>query len=669
MRPGNNPIETYKLSKDGDGLRIREDLPRLIQQGSEALSPADKELLKWVGVFFRKPTPGKFMMRIRMPNGFATAEQLMTIADLSERLGNETLDITTRQQIELRGYTLHSVPEIWEKLRGVNLRSLQTGMDNIRNLNGCPLAGLTPNELLDASPIVLELDRLIVGTEGNPEFTNLPRKMNVTVTGCLENCTHNESQDIALVPATKTIGGTSRCGFHVLVGGKMGSGGFTIASNLEWFIEPNQAVEMVAAIITLFRDEGTRDSRTKCRLAFLLEEWGLDRFRNELRMRLGWVGLSAGQDVRKEYHTDHLGIHPQKQPNLYSVGVSVTVGRIRQESLKELAYLAQRYGTGEIRLTTGQNAVLINVPQDRLDGLLREPLLKELPPEPSRFVRGLVSCTGVQYCNLAVIETKARAVRIAQTLEKRLGTEGDPLTIYWSGCPAACGNHQAADIGLRGMKVNVAGQSVDAVAIYVGGRTGPNAREGRQIMEMVPCDEALPDVLATIIQHVELFKQVEPLRSGLKDRILMVPAGPPEEFPEAALASKDAPDTFADESFVATHSVEPKSVTAIETFPEAKVRVCGVDELSEGSSRLVSLRGRQLAVFRVNGKILAIDAECPHEGGPLQDGMIEQGCIVCPWHNYRFDLTSGQCETDHSLSVKTYSALIENEAVWVEISK
>src|SRR5215471_643941 len=204
MREGSNPIEKYKESMDGNPLRIREDLPELIAKGWEALSPSDKDLLKWLGVFFRKPTPGKFMMRIRMPNGFATSAQLAAIADVSRRLGNGTLDITTRQQIELRGYCLQSVPEIFERLRGVDLTTLQTGQDNVRNINGCPLAGVNPNELLDASPILFGLNRTIVGCDqGNPEFANLPRKINIVVTGCVENCTHSESQDIALVPATK----------------------------------------------------------------------------------------------------------------------------------------------------------------------------------------------------------------------------------------------------------------------------------------------------------------------------------------------------------------------------------------------------------------------------------------------------------------------------------
>src|SRR5262249_11631479 len=202
----------------GDALVARDALRDGVDRGAGVLPPGEKELLKWVGVFFRRPTPGKFMMRVRMPNGFVTSAQMRAVAELSRRLGNSVLDITTRQQLELRGFTLDSVPAIWEKLRSVDLRSLQTGIDNIRNINGCALAGLNPNELFDASPVVQDLDRLFVGADGNPEFANLPRKLNITITACLDNCTHNESQDIALVPARK--GG--RIGFNVLVGGKMG---------------------------------------------------------------------------------------------------------------------------------------------------------------------------------------------------------------------------------------------------------------------------------------------------------------------------------------------------------------------------------------------------------------------------------------------------------------
>jgi len=663
MRQGNNPIEEYKQSRDGNPLGIREDLPCLIDKGWEALTPADKELLKWVGVFFRKPTPGKFMMRIRMPNGFATGVQLAAIADLSKRVGNGIVDITTRQQLELRGYCLESVPEIWEKLRDVDLSSLQTGQDNIRNINGCALAGLTPNELLDASKIVFALDRTIVGKEGNPEFANLPRKFNVVVTGCIENCTHAESQDLALVPATKFIHGTVFSGFHILVGGKMGSGGFTIASNLGWFIEPDQAHDVVIQVIRLFNDEGTRGPRTQCRLAFLLEDWGLDRFRAELIRRLGWQPQPEGKDVRSEGHNDHFGVHQQKQPGLYSVGIRTNVGRIGHESLREFGRLADEYGNGAVRFTTGQNAILVNVPEARLDALLSEPLLRELSPEPSRFFRGLVSCTGTDFCNLAQIDTKSRAVQISTALQERLGDEGKPITIHWSGCPAGCGNHLAADIGLRGMKVNVDGRSIDAVAIYVGGKTGPQARAGTPIMDLVPCDEALPDVLANVVTHLQLFKRVQ-ARPTVRDRILMVPAETSAEdadFDEAqpAISLSELPEAAA---------VGPLTVTNVASKKAVQVMVCGVGDLKAGVAYPAAVQGKQLALFlHGDGRIFAVDSECPHAGGPLEEGTMKNCEVTCPLHDYKFDLTTGRCSTDPSLALQTYPIFVEDNKVWVEI--
>ncbi len=500
MRPGTNAVEGYKASKGGDGLRIGEDLPKIIERGYEVMTPAEKDLLKWLGVFFRNPTPGRFMMRIRMPNGFAYAKQLRTIADLSRRLGNCVIDITTRQQIELRGFTLRSVPEIWERLRGVDLHSLQTGMDNVRNICGCPLAGLTLNELIDASTVVFELERRLVGSEGNPEFTNLPRKFNVIVTGCLENCTHAESQDIALVPALRSY----RVGFNVLVGGKMGSGGFTIAPQLGVFVTPEDAAGVVAELVRIFRDHGPRDARAKCRFAFLVEDWGVPRLREELARRLGRDLEPAGRDVRAHFHhSDHLGITRQTRPGAVAVGLRIPMGRMDPIQMEELARLAEDYGNGEIRLTTAQNAILPNVPDSRLDSLLDEGLLQEFTPAPSSFRRSVVACTGTDFCNLAQIDTKGHAEKLASALEQRLVSIGAPLTMNWSGCPAGCGNHQAADIGFRGLKAKIDGQLVEAVAIYVGGRTGPDAARGRQILDVVRCDEALPDVVAKIISDFE----------------------------------------------------------------------------------------------------------------------------------------------------------------------
>jgi ferredoxin-nitrite reductase len=499
MRAGTNAIEACKASKDGDGLRIREDLASLIEKGHESLTTAEKDLLKWVGVFFRKPTPGRFMMRIRMPNGFTNSRQLRAIADLSFRLGNCVLDITTRQQIQLRGFPLGNVPEIWEKLRGVDLHSLQTGMDNVRNINGCALAGLALNELFDASPVVFELDRMLVGAEGNPEFSNLPRKFNITITGCLENCTHNESQDVALVPALRY----DRPGFNVLVGGKMGSGGFTIASPLDVFVSEQDAARLVAELVRIYRDHGPRDARSKCRLAFLIEEWGIARLRDELSKRLGRELPNAGRDVRAAHSTDHLGEALQNQPGYQSVGLCIPVGRLNPDEMCELARLADEYGDGQVRLTTGQNAIIPNVAAGRIDALLEEDLLQTFTPSPSFIRRGLVVCTGTDFCNLAQIDTKGEAAKLSASLEQRLGTMGTPLKIHWSGCPAGCGNHQAADVGFRGLKAKINGKMVDAVAIYVGGRTGPHSAAGQEIVAMTPCDETLPDVVAGVIRRYD----------------------------------------------------------------------------------------------------------------------------------------------------------------------
>lgn len=500
-----NAVEQYKASVGGDGLRILEHLPQIIERGAESLTPREKELLKWLGVFYRRPTPGKFMMRIRMPNGFTRAEQLRAIAELSRRLGSGVLDITTRQQIELRGFTLDSVPEIWEKLRGVDLGSLQTGVDNVRNINGCPLAGLNPHELLDASPVVQDLDRIIVGEQGNSEFTNLPRKFNITVAGCLDNCTHAESQDIALIPAKKA----GRVGFNVLVGGKMGSGGFTVASPLNVFVEAFQAAPVIVELVKIYRDHGSRKARSKCRFAFLIAEWGLSRLRAELIERLGHELAFQGRDMRSSAHADHLGVTRQRQEGFRAVGLCIPTGRVNPEQLDELARLAEIYGNGELRLSTAQNAIIPNVPADSVGGLLAEPFLREFSPRPSPFLRNMVACVGTDYCNLALIETKSRAVALSEALHQKLGASGDPLTIHWSGCPAGCGNHQAADIGFRGFKTRLEGKLVDAVAIYAGGQTGPHAVAGEEILQTVPCDEHLSEVVANVIESYRIEKEAK----------------------------------------------------------------------------------------------------------------------------------------------------------------
>ncbi|HEX2387179.1 MAG TPA: ferredoxin--nitrite reductase, partial [Candidatus Binatia bacterium] len=410
-----NKIEEYKTEKDG--LEILADVPRYAREGWEAITEGDRERLKWAGVFFRRQTPGRFMMRLRIPNGITNSKQIRAIAEISEEFGKGFIDLTTRQQIQLRWFGIEDVPEIWRRLDGVGLVSLQTGMDNIRNVVGCPAAGLTPNELFDAAPVAREFTETFLG---NKAYTNLPRKFNITITGCKENCTHAEAQDVALTPAIKEIDRAPACGFNVAVGGKMGSGGYRIASPLDVFVEPEAAAALLSHIVLIFRDHGARESRTKARLAFLVEDWGTKKFRRELERRADRPLHTAGEDARGPQRTDHVGIFRQKQRGLNYAGLATPVGRVHTAQLAELARVAEVYGSGEIRITIGQNLIVPNVPDAKIGKLTDEPLLKELRYDPSEIMRGLVSCTGIDYCHFALIETKSWALKTARALEAKL---------------------------------------------------------------------------------------------------------------------------------------------------------------------------------------------------------------------------------------------------------
>jgi ferredoxin-nitrite reductase len=456
------------------------------------------------------------MMRIRMPNGFTNAEQLAAIAELSRECGTGFVDLTTRQQVQLRGFAFGDLPRIWERLTAVNLASLQTGMDNIRNVIGCPVAGLTDDELFDASRVVQEFNDAFLR---NKAFTNLPRKFNVAITGCTDNCTHGETQDLSLTPAIKIIAGEEVKGFNIAIGGKVGSGGLRPATPLGVFCRPEDAAGLCCHITLIFRDYGPRRARNRARLAFLVEEWGIDKFRRELERRVGERLTPQGRDVRTHRHHDHLGISRQKQPGMCAVGLNVPVGRITAVQMSGLADVARRYGNGDVRITTSQNVIVPNVPETLLAEMTREPLLCELRHDPTDVMRGLVSCTGIDYCHMALIETKELAMKTARALDDRLSLGKRLLTMHWSGCPAGCGNHTGADIGLLGKNVKIGDEILDAVDVFVGGQSGPNARAGTKILEDVPCSD-LPRVLEQVIPYVNK----RAARSPKKDVVVGVAA-------------------------------------------------------------------------------------------------------------------------------------------------
>jgi ferredoxin-nitrite reductase len=493
--PSLNKFEKFKAEKDG--LAVKSQIEEFAQIGWEAMNEDDRNhRLKWLGVFFRPVTPGKFMMRLRMPSGNLTSGQLRTAAEILQRYGAEgSADITTRQSLQLRGIEIQDLPEIFRRLEQAGLTSIQSGMDNVRNITASPVAGIDADELIDTRGLVRKVQDMITNNgEGNPSFTNLPRKFNIAIAGCRDNSVHAEINDIAFIPAYKQ----NKLGFNVLVGGFFSAKRCEAAIPLNAWVDPRDVVALCRSILIVFRDHGLRANRQKSRLMWLIDEWGIDQFRAEVEKILGFaLPTAAPNDEIFWDKRDHIGIHAQKQPGLNYVGLHVPVGRLNARDMFELARIAEVYGSGELRFTVEQNVILPNVPDSRIAPLLKEPLLNRFSVQPLPLTRAVVSCTGAKFCNFAIVETKSQALALAQTLDAKLDVP-QPVRMHWTGCPNSCGQPQVADIGFMGTKARKDGKMVDGVDIYMGGKVGKDAHLGTCVMKAVPCVD-LPDVVSTLL--------------------------------------------------------------------------------------------------------------------------------------------------------------------------
>lgn len=498
-----NKIEQVKAKKDG--LAVKDELDYFAEIGWENIDKADLELrLKWLGIFFRPVTPGQFMLRLRTPNGQLNSQQMRLLADIIQRYGDDgSGDITTRQNVQLRGVRLEDMPDIFCRLKAAGLTTMQSGFDNVRNITGSPVAGLDADEVIDTRPLVRQLQDMVTNCgAGNPEFSNLPRKFNIAVEGSRDNSIHAEINDIAFVPAERQ----GEIGFNVLVGGYLSAQRCAEAVPLNIWVKPNHEVlEIARAILTVYTTHGLaaglRASRAKARLMWLIDKWGLDRFRAAVEQEVGHpLLLAAATSLIDRDKRDHIGVHPQRQAGYVYVGLHVPAGRLSAETMFELARLAEVYGNGDICLTVEQNVILPFIAEDHVEPLLAEPLLQQLQVAPSPLSRSLVSCTGKKYCNFALVETKGRGVALAQQLDEQLNIP-QRVRIHWTGCPNSCGQAQAGDIGLIGTKVRKNGAMVEGVDIYMGGRVGKDARLGELVRKAVPCDDLLDVLIALLMEE------------------------------------------------------------------------------------------------------------------------------------------------------------------------
>lgn len=540
-----NKIEDLKSAKDG--LAVKAEIARFAEIGWEAIDNDDlQHRLKWLGVFFRKSTPGRFMVRMRIPNGLLSSDQMRVLASVVEKCGEHGVaDITTRQSIQMRGILIEDVPEMFEKFRSVGLTSVQSAMDNIRNITGSPVAGIDANELYDTRELAIQVQNLLTSNgEGNSDFTNLPRKFNIAIAGCRDNSTHAEINDLAFIPAFKegsssanisakpaiqssdwktapsgfwhiynqakgadvsneiSTDASPQFGFNVIVGGFFSAKRIAAAIPLNVWVAPEDVVALCEALLIVFRDNGLRENRAKARLMFLIDEWGIEKFRAEVEKQMGKpLATAALKDEIEWEKRDHIGVHKQKQEGLNYVGLQIPVGRMYAPDMYEFARVAETYGNSDMRLTVEQNLLITNVSDQQIPALLQDPLLQKFPADPDNLMRGLVSCTGSQFCPVAIVETKNRSLELTnQLIEDYVLPK--VVRIHWSGCPNSCAQPQVADIGFTGCKTRKDGKVVDGVDIYMGGTVGKDAHLGTCVMEKVPCED-LREVVGKLL--VEKF--------------------------------------------------------------------------------------------------------------------------------------------------------------------
>ena len=495
-----NTTEQWKQEKHP--LDVVEDLREYAEEElgfeeiEERAGGGEWERLKWAGTYTQKQE-GYFMMRTKVPGGHLTPEQAEVIGEVADEYavqpeeeydevnddywGDAYLDITTRQDIQMHWIRVEDIPEIWDKYDEVGLTTIQGCGDSARNVLGCPAAGLDDHECFDAQPVI---DAVSDYFTGNREFGNLPRKFKMTITGCKHDCAQSQINDVGLVPAKKELDGEGAgytYGFHLRVGGGL-SDGPRMASDLDVFVRPEDAVELCRSIAQTFKELGDRHNRGVCRMRYLVQQMGPENFEQAVRDRCDVELPESGVDLTEGYVGDHVGVHDQKQDGLQYVGFNVISGRVGGDEFVEAARAAKKYGTEEstVRLATDQNFLITHVPEENVEDLVNEAFAEDYQPDPGPFSRGAVACTGTEYCKYAIIETKARTKQWARQLDEQIDTPDDldVVRMHMSGCSASCAQPQIADVGFRGetVKVETADNSdddiVEGMDVGLGGSLG-----------------------------------------------------------------------------------------------------------------------------------------------------------------------------------------------------
>ncbi|ONH29868.1 nitrite/sulfite reductase [Pseudofrankia asymbiotica] len=482
-----------RMKKDQGGLEVRDRiLNRYPYTGFDSIDPQDlRGRFRWWGLYTqRKPgidggrtailepeeiEDSYFMQRIRLDGGRMTSDQLRVIGDISTRYGRDVADVTDRQNIQLHWIRIEDVPAIWGALEGAGMTTEESCGDTPRVMVGCPVAGVDSDEIIDATPAIEETVRRFVG---DPSLANLPRKFKTAMSGCADQCTLHEINDVAFVGVVHPELGP---GYDLWVGGGLSTNP-KLAVRLGTFVQPDRVAEVWHGVASLFRDYGYRRMRTRARLKFLVDDMGAEWVRATLEKEYLDTPLPDGPPPAppRSEGRDHVGINRQTDGR-FAVGFAPRAGRLTGTALTAVANLADQYGQGHIRATTTQKLVILGVAESDVPALEAALAELDLVARPSVFRQGTMACTGIEFCKLAIVETKANAAALIEELERRLPEFDEPIGININGCPNACARFQVADIGLKGSLVpGPDGEMVEGFQLHLGGHLGTRSRLGRK---------------------------------------------------------------------------------------------------------------------------------------------------------------------------------------------
>ncbi len=508
-----NPNE--RMKRDDDGLNVRRRIEEIYSRhGFASIDPTDlRGRMRWLGLYTqRKPgidggrtailEPHElddeyFMLRIRIDGGQLDLAQLRAVAAVSQRYARDTADLTDRQNVQLHWVRIEDVPAIWRDIEAVGLSTTEACGDTPRVILGSPVAGIAAAEVLDATPAIHEITERYLG---HPDLSNLPRKFKTSI-GWLPDLPY-EANDVAFVGVEHPEHGP---GFDVWVGGGLSTNPM-LAQRLGAWVPLAQVPEVWAGVAGIFRDYGYRRLRSRARLKFLVADWGIAQFREVLENKYLHRRLIDGPPPRLPARpVDHVGVHPQRDGTMY-VGVAPIAGRVSGTMLARFADIVEAHGSTRVRTTAQQKLIVLDVAPERVESLVAALAAIGLAARPSSWRRGTMACTGIEFCKLAIVETKARAETLVRTLEATLADLDVDITVNINGCPNACARTQVADIGLKGQLVTAAdGSQVEGFQVHLGGALGLAAGDspgfGRKLRGLKTTADELPGYVARLARR------------------------------------------------------------------------------------------------------------------------------------------------------------------------